>query len=48
MKTLWRWAWRISALLLALLLLYQIWIFAHIWWWVDHNPSSSAFMESSL
>lgn len=48
MKMLWHWTWRIFALLLALLLLYQIWVFAHIWWWVGHNPSSSAFMESRL
>ena len=48
MRKLWRWAWRILALLFVLLLLYQAWIFAHIWWWVDHNPSSSAFMENRL
>lgn len=48
MKKLWRWAWRILALLFVFLLLYQAWIFAHIWWWVDHNPATSAFMESRL
>ncbi len=48
MKLFWRWAWRIFALLLALLLLYQGWIAAHIWWWVDHNPSTSSFMEDRL
>jgi monofunctional biosynthetic peptidoglycan transglycosylase len=48
MKKIWRWAWRILALLFILLLLYQGWIAAHIWWWVDHNPSTSSFMEDRL
>jgi len=34
--------------LVAVVLLYQVWIFLHIWWWVDHNPASSAFMEDRL
>ena len=42
------WIWRILLALLALLLLYQLWIFAHICWWVKFNPSTSAFMEDSL
>ena len=45
---LWRWLWRGVALFVAVVLLYQLWIFAHIWWWVDHNPSASAFMEQRL
>ena len=48
MKFLWRWLWRASLAFLGIILLYQGWIFAHIWWWVDHNPSSSAFMETRL
>ncbi|MHB1590794.1 MAG: monofunctional biosynthetic peptidoglycan transglycosylase [Sulfuricella sp.] len=48
LKTLWRWLWRGVALFVAVVLLYQLWIFAHIWWWVDHNPSASAFMEQRL
>ena len=48
MKKLWRWIWRIFTLLLVLLLLYQGWIFTHVWWWVNHNPSTSAFMEDRL
>ncbi|MHB1290899.1 MAG: monofunctional biosynthetic peptidoglycan transglycosylase [Sulfuricella sp.] len=48
LKTLWRWLWRGIALFVAVVLLYQLWIFAHIWWWVDHNPSASAFMEQRL
>lgn len=38
--------WRITLLLIALSLSYQGWIFLHVWWWVDHNPDSSAFMEA--
>lgn len=45
---LWYWLWRLFALLFVLLLAYQLWIFAHIWWWRDHNPSTSAFMEERL
>ena len=41
----------IERLLLAavlLVVLYQLWIFAHVLWWIDHNPSSSAFMDAGL
>ena len=48
LKTLWRWLWRGIALFVAVVLIYQLWIFIHIWWWVDHNPSTSAFMEQRL
>lgn len=47
-KSRWRWPRRILALLLLAALGYHAWIAAHIWWWVDHNPSTSAFMETSL
>ena len=30
------------------ILAYQLWIFLHICWWVNHNPSTSAFMEDRL
>ncbi len=36
------------AICFAVLLLYQLWIFAHICWWIKFNPSTSAFMESRL
>ncbi len=48
MRLLWRWLWRIVGLLAAALLLYQGWIFTHIWWWKDHNPASTAFMDARL
>jgi monofunctional glycosyltransferase len=48
MKNRWRWLKRILAGLLVLLLCYQAWVAAHVWWWIDHNPSTSSFMENSL
>lgn len=39
---------RILTVIVLYALLYQAWIFLHIWWWIDHNPSSSAFMEQRL
>ena len=38
--------WRGVIALLVFVVLYQGWIFLHVWWWVDHNPDSSAFMEA--
>jgi monofunctional glycosyltransferase len=48
MKKPWRWTCRLLAALFAVLLLYQAWIAVHIWWWVDHNPSTSSFMRDRL
>jgi monofunctional biosynthetic peptidoglycan transglycosylase len=43
-----RWIWRSVAVFFALLFLYQVWLFAHVCWWVKYNPSSSAFMNTRL
>jgi monofunctional glycosyltransferase len=40
--------WRLLAILVVLVLLYQLWIFLHICWWVNHNPSNTAFMRDRL
>lgn len=48
MKKIWYWSWRIFLALFVLMLLYQAWVAAHVWWWIDHNPSSSAFMQDRL
>ena len=48
MRALWRWLWMGTLLLVLAVLLYQLWIFAHVWWWVDHNPSTSSFMDARL
>ncbi|WP_269531298.1 monofunctional biosynthetic peptidoglycan transglycosylase [Chitinimonas sp. BJYL2] len=37
---------RLVLALIVLVLLYQLWIFAHIWWWRDHNPADTAFMDT--
>ena len=43
-----RQVWRVFLLLLALLLIYQLWMFSCIVWWVWFNPSSSQFMDDRL
>jgi len=48
MKTALRWLGKGLAAAIAFLLLYQLWIFAHVLWWIDHNPTSTAFMEAGL
>jgi len=40
--------WRIVFWLFALLVLYQLWLFAHIVWWIKFDPASSSFMEDRL
>lgn len=40
--------WRGVLLLFALLVLYQLWLFAHICWWIQFNPNTSAFMRNQL
>ncbi len=39
---------RLFALFVFFVLLYQLWIFAHICWWIKFNPSSTAFMQARL
>jgi monofunctional biosynthetic peptidoglycan transglycosylase len=39
---------RAIVLLVAYIVLYQLWIFLHICWWIQFNPTSSAFMEDRL
>ena len=39
---------RLFVLFALFVLLYQVWIFAHICWWIKFNPSSSAFMQDRL
>jgi monofunctional glycosyltransferase len=48
MRTALRWLGKSLAAALALVLLYQLWIFAHVLWWIDHNPKSTAFMAAGL
>ncbi len=37
----------LAAVVLAVALV-QGWFYAHVWWWADHNPSSTAFMDARL
>ena len=34
--------------LAGIFLAVQLSFLARVWWWRDHNPASTAFMESSL
>ncbi len=45
MRKFWRYAWRGLALFTFLVLVYQLWIFAHVVAWIWVNPSSSSFMD---
>ncbi|WP_137719611.1 monofunctional biosynthetic peptidoglycan transglycosylase [Methylobacillus flagellatus] len=48
MNALRRWLLRGLFLLFVIVVGYQLWIFLHICWWIDHNPGSSAFMRDRL
>ena len=48
MKKLRAMLWRALLVAVGLVLLYQVWLFAHICWWIKFNPSNSAFMEDRL
>ncbi|MEO1767016.1 monofunctional biosynthetic peptidoglycan transglycosylase [Thiobacter aerophilum] len=48
LKAIWRWLWRGLAVALLGVLLLQVWFLLHVWWYVDHNPSTTAFMERRL
>ncbi len=48
LKTLLGWIGKGLAALVGAVLLYQLWIFAHVLWWIDHDPSSTAFMKAGL
>ena len=48
LKSLWRWAMYGVLLALIALALVQFWFVVHIWYWVDHNPEATAFMDARL
>jgi monofunctional glycosyltransferase len=47
-KKFFKWLGVLLGLVVAAFLALQVWFFAHIWWWVDHNPSSTSFMRAQL
>ena len=48
MRLLLRWTWYAFLLALIALVLVQFWFLAHIWYWADNNPQSTAFMRARL
>jgi monofunctional glycosyltransferase len=47
-KKLLKWLGVVVGLAIAAIFVLQLWFFVHIWWWVDHNPSSTSFMRAQL
>ncbi len=47
-RFLWRTSLFVVGIALGLLLAYQLWVFGHVWWWVSHDPASTAFMRARL
>ena len=45
MKAIGRWIGRALLVLVTALVLYEVWIFAHVLWWQHVNPSSTRFMD---
>lgn len=43
-----RWIGRILAACLVIFLVYNVWVFAHILYWRENNPDTSAFMRERL
>ena len=39
---------KLLGLVVALFVVYQLWIFAHVWWWSTNNPGTTAFMDAQL
>ncbi len=48
LKLLWRCIWYPLLLAVAALALVQFWFLIHIWYWVDHDPGTTAFMHARL
>jgi len=48
MRIVFRWLWRSLLLALSALALVQFWFLIHVWYWVDHDPGTTAFMQARL
>jgi monofunctional biosynthetic peptidoglycan transglycosylase len=48
LKFLWRCIWYPLLFAITALVLVQFWFLIHIWYWVDHDPGTTAFMHSRL
>jgi len=42
------WLWRGVVLAVAGVVLLQLWFLAHIFWWIDHNPATTAYMDGKF
>ncbi|MFN0164729.1 MAG: monofunctional biosynthetic peptidoglycan transglycosylase [Burkholderiales bacterium] len=47
-KRFWGWLKWVIALFFVGILAWQGWYYAHLWWWVDHDPASTRFMDMRL
>jgi monofunctional glycosyltransferase len=47
-RTFLKWTGIALGIALVAIIALQVWFFAHVWWWVDHNPSSTSFMREQL
>ena len=47
-RTFFRFAVALVGLVVVVVLAYQGYVLARIWWWTDHNPQSTAFMQARL
>jgi len=47
-KSVWRLAAGLAVLLAAAFLAVQLTFLAQVWWWKDHNPRTTAFMDARL
>ena len=48
MRTIWRGFCNVLLVALCALVLVQFWFLVHIWYWVDHDPGATAFMQARL
>ncbi|MDY7545382.1 monofunctional biosynthetic peptidoglycan transglycosylase [Glaciimonas sp. GNP009] len=48
MKSVSKLVWRLFLIVIVAILALQLYFFVQIWWWVDHNPSSTSFMRHQL
>ena len=47
-RTLFKYVAALIGIAFAIFLAYQSYVLVKLWWWTDHNPSSTAFMEARL
>ncbi len=47
-RLLWRGFWYSLLIALIALALVQFWFFVHVWYWVGHNPDTTAFIDARL